>query len=249
MSAPPAIEVHDVSKFFRRWEHQSLKTLLLGGLGREQPRFRALHDVSFRVERGEFVALIGPNGSGKSTLFKLISGIYPTDGGNIRCHGRVAPLIELNAGFHPDFTGWENLFLNASILGLSQREIRRRSDDIVDYAGVRAFMDTPTRFYSSGMLSRLAFAINVFVDAEILLVDEVLAVGDEQFQHRCLNTLREKHRNGVTIVFVTHDLAAVERETQRAIWLDGGRVRMDGPASQVVESYRQLYGAGDPPKA
>jgi ABC-2 type transport system ATP-binding protein len=236
-----AVAVQGVWKSFRRWEHRSLKHLVVGGWRQPRTRVEVLRGVSLAVEPGEFVGLIGPNGSGKSTLFKLISGIFPPDQGSIHCHGRLAPLIELNAGFHPDLTGWENLFLNGAILGLSRQEIAARKDRIVEFSGVGGFMDTPTRFFSSGMLSRLAFSINVFVDAEVLLIDEVLAVGDEEFQARCLTTLRERNRNGATVIFVSHDLAAVRQEATRTVWLEQGTVLRDGPTGEVIDAYRACH--------
>lgn len=246
MTGAPAIVLQGVTKSFRDWTQRSIKEMVTGGLWRKAVRHQVLRGVDLTVARGEFLALIGANGSGKSTLFRLLSGIYPPDAGTVKVVGRVAPLIELYAGFHPDLTGMENLVLNAAILGLSRAEIDQRCDAIVEYAGLRDSIHTPVRYFSSGMLSRLGFSVTVHVDAEVLLIDEVLAVGDESFQRQCLETLRARHRGGNTVVLVSHDLAAVERETQRTVWLENGTVKADGPSSQVVSAYRQAVASAAP---
>jgi len=197
----------------------------------------ALRDVSFEVGRGEVVALVGPNGAGKSTLLKLLSRIvHPTEGA-IELRGRVGSLLEVGTGFHPDLTGRENAFLNGAILGMSRAEVRSRLDSIVAFAELDRFIDTPVKKYSSGMYMRLAFAVAAHLDPEILLVDEVLAVGDAEFQKKCLGRVSEIAQSGRTVVFVTHDMAAVEALCSRALLLRHGRVEIDGPAHDVIASY------------
>jgi len=193
--------------------------------------------VNLTIPRSATVGLIGRNGSGKSTLLKIISRIlYPTRG-EVKVNGRVSTLLELGAGFHPDFTGRENIFLNASILGLTRREIKERLDDIIAFSELGDFINNPVRTYSSGMYMRLGFAVAVHVDPEILLVDEVLAVGDIPYQEKCLNRIRELQKRGVTIVFVTHNPKQVEELCDLAIWLDRGEVRFAGPAKETVRAY------------
>ena len=193
--------------------------------------------MNLTIPRSATVGLIGRNGSGKSTLLKIISRIlYPTRG-EVKVNGRVSTLLELGAGFHPDFTGRENIFLNASILGLTRREIKERLDDIIAFSELGDFINNPVRTYSSGMYMRLGFAVAVHVDPEILLVDEVLAVGDIPYQEKCLNRIRELQKRGVTIVFVTHNPKQVEELCDLAIWLDRGEVRFAGPAKETVRAY------------
>jgi lipopolysaccharide transport system ATP-binding protein len=200
--------------------------------------FWALHDVSFEVGQGEVVGLIGPNGAGKSTLLKLLARITLPTEGRIEFHGRMATLLEVGTGFHPELTGRENVFLNGAILGLSRQDIARRFDAIVEFAGVQAFIDTPVKRYSSGMFVRLGFAVAAHLDAEIMLVDEVLAVGDAAFQRKCMNKIRDLTLlEGRTIVFVSHNLAWVERLCDRALLIDHGRVAAAGPVAQVAAGY------------
>jgi len=200
--------------------------------------FWALHDVSFEVGHGEVVGLIGPNGAGKSTLLKLLARITLPTEGRIELHGRMATLLEVGTGFHPELTGRENVFLNGAILGLSRQAIASRFDAIVDFAGVEAFIDTPVKRYSSGMFVRLGFAVAAHLDAEIMLVDEVLAVGDAAFQRKCMNKIRDlTAEEGRTIVFVSHNLAWVERLCDRALLIDHGHVAADGPVAQVTAGY------------
>jgi ABC-type polysaccharide/polyol phosphate transport system ATPase subunit len=201
--------------------------------------FWALRDVSFRVERGETLGIVGANGAGKSTLLKLLSAITAPTEGEIRIYGRLAALIEIGSGFHPELTGRENVFLSGSILGMTRREIARTLDRIVDFAGIGAFIDSPVKWYSSGMYVRLGFAVAAHVDAQILLVDEVLAVGDEAFQHKCYARIAELRSRGSTIVFISHDLPAVERVCPRALMVSAGRIEHDGPAAHVVALYRR----------
>jgi ABC-type polysaccharide/polyol phosphate transport system ATPase subunit len=197
----------------------------------------ALREVSFAVERGETLGLIGPNGAGKSTALKLISRILEPTSGRIRAHGRVSALLELGAGFHPDLTGRENVYLNGSILGLSRREMRQKFDSIVRFTELERFIDMPVKHYSSGMYMRLGFAIAIHVDPDILLIDEILAVGDQSFQRKCLDRIHEMRRRGVTILFVSHSLEAVQGLCHRAIWLEGGQVQAEGMAREVVDRY------------
>ncbi len=202
-----------------------------------QRDFDALKGVSFAIEYGEMVGVIGSNGSGKSTCLKLVSRIIEPTSGAIRVNGRVAALLELGAGFHPELSGRENVFLYGSVLGIKRSEMAKRFDSIVQFAELERFIDVPVKFYSSGMYIRLAFATAINVDAEILLVDEVLAVGDQRFQNKCLERISELKRAGVTIMFVTHNLADVRTMCDRAIWLDQGLLVDDGPAESVISAY------------
>ncbi len=205
--------------------------------GEWKETFWALRDVSFVIEKGESVGLVGVNGSGKSTILKLIVNILSPTSGRIRSHGRIAALLELGAGFHPDLSGRENVYLNGSILGLNRKEMDRIFDAVVDFAEMERFIDAPVKFYSSGMYMRLGFAIAVHVQPDILLVDETLAVGDQAFQAKCLTRIHEIKRQGVTILLVSHSLDAVSDLSTRALWMDQGRVREDGRVNHVVESY------------
>ncbi|GIU85357.1 MAG: ABC transporter [Acidimicrobiales bacterium] len=237
----PAVVVEGVSKRFRVYHERqhTLKATLLTGRRSVHEDFWALDDVSFEVPRGCTFGLIGENGSGKSTLLKCMARILVPDRGRIVVDGRLSALLELGAGFHPELTGRENVYLNGSILGLSKREIDRRFDEIVTFAGaeVARFIDTPVKNYSSGMFVRLGFAIAINVEPEILLVDEILAVGDEAFQHRCTQKFASLRASGVTIVLVTHSLDAVRTICDRAAWLHHGRLMEVGLAGRVVESY------------
>ncbi|MBS3909182.1 MAG: ABC transporter ATP-binding protein [Actinobacteria bacterium] len=207
----------------------------LGGSSYED--FWALSGVSFNVNKGEMVGIIGHNGSGKSTLLKCIAGVLPVDKGSVKVNGRISPLLELGAGFHPDLSGRENIYLNAAILGLTRKQVKARFDDIVNFAELEEFIDTPVRNYSSGMYVRLGFAIAVHSDPEILLVDEVLAVGDEAFQKKCFEKIEAFKKAGVTIVFVTHDLGSVRRMCDRVITLERGRIKAQGKPGQVIRDY------------
>ena len=199
----------------------------------------ALRDVSFVVDRGEAFGIIGRNGSGKSTLLKIISGILKPTSGTVRVNGRVAALIELGAGFHPEITGRENIVINGIMLGLTRREIERRFDAIVEFSGIRDFIDQPVKTYSSGMYVRLGFAVAVHVDPEILLIDEVLAVGDEEFSQKCIAKIQEMKYRGVTLLFVTHQLDQVRNLCDRALWLDHGMTEAIGDPVRVVDHYLQ----------
>jgi lipopolysaccharide transport system ATP-binding protein len=205
----------------------------------------ALQDVSFAVERGEVVGVIGRNGSGKSTLLKILSRITPPTEGRAVVSGRVASMLEVGTGFHEELTGRENLYLNGAILGMTRREIRRKEDTIVAFADVERFIDTPVKRYSSGMYLRLAFAVAAHLEPEILLVDEVLAVGDAAFQSKCLGKMGEVAHEGRTVLFVSHNMGAVRSLCPRAIWLDHGGVRQDAASARVVSEYLASYGAQD----
>src|SRR6267378_4126151 len=200
--------------------------------------FWALNDLSFRVVLGETVAIIGRNGAGKSTLLKILSRITEPTVGRVRLKGRVSSLLEVGTGFHPELTGRENIYLNGTILGMTKREVDRKFDAILDFAGVQKFVDTPVKHFSSGMQVRLAFAVAAYLEPEILIIDEVLAVGDAVFQKKCLGKMQDVAADGRTVLFVSHDLAAVEKLCSRAILLEGGRCRADGPTSQTIAQYQ-----------
>jgi ABC-type polysaccharide/polyol phosphate transport system ATPase subunit len=237
-----AIEVTRASKVYRRYSRRrqfaTLKSALLGGsLLADDETFAALRDVSFAVEPGRTLGVIGRNGSGKSTLLKLVAGITKPTAGDVTVRGRISALIELGAGFHPEISGRENVFINGIMLGLSKREVARRFDEIVEFAELQDFIDAPVKTYSSGMYMRLGFAVAIHVDPDVLLVDEVLAVGDEGFTHKCLDKFAEFKRRGKTILLVTHALGLVQRFCDEALWLDGGRMKALGDPTRVVDAY------------
>lgn len=245
-----AIEVLHVARKFRRGERrrplrEAINRLFTrGALAAKQGELRsdefwAIEDLSFSVSRGEALAIIGPNGAGKSTALKLLARIMPPSRGEIRTNGRVSALIEVGAGFHPDLTGRENVYLNAAVLGLSRAETRKRFDEIVEFAGIGEFLDTPLKRYSSGMHARLGFAVAAHVEPDVLLVDEVLSVGDRVFRAKCMERMRAFLRRGVAIVFVSHDLTAVTSFCDRAIVLDRGRTVFNGAAAEAVQHYHQ----------
>jgi len=231
------VQVRNVSKRYRVRSHGGDRRQLFGLLPRRET-FWALRDVSFGIERGETLGIVGPNGAGKSTLIKLLSGITAPTAGEIEISGRLASLVEVGAGFQRDLTGYENIFLNGAILGMSYREISRKLPDIVKFAELGNFLDVPVKRYSSGMFVRLGFSIAAHLDADILLLDEVLAVGDVAFQARCFERIEELRRAGKTVLLVSHDLAAVERICGRALLLSGGRVVLEGDPREVVEAYQ-----------
>jgi len=236
----PAVRFERVSKRFvtHHQRPRSFQELVVNLFRRgEREELWALRDVSFTVERGETLGLIGENGSGKSTVLKLIGGILQPTSGRVEVEGRLAALIELGAGFHPDLTGRENIFLNGSLLGLSRREMQARFDEIVEFSELGRFIDMPLKHYSSGMQMRLGFAIATCVDPDVLLVDEVLAVGDESFQRKCLARIQSFRGTHKAIVFVSHDLGAVRELCDRVIWLEEGRVMAEGSAHEVVGRY------------
>jgi len=209
--------------------------------GGERETILALNDVNFSVNEGEVVGIIGRNGAGKSTLLKVLSKItYPTTG-HVRVRGRVASLIEVGTGFHDELTGRENIYLNGSILGMRKREIDARIDQIIAFAGVEKFVDTPIKRYSSGMRLRLGFAVAAHMEPDVLFVDEVLAVGDAEFQKKCLNAMDELRSGGRTVLFVSHNMAAIENLCPRTVWIDAGALRMDGPTEQVIAAYLATF--------
>lgn len=237
-----AIEVENVTKVFKVLHREtSIKSAALKRLRLRLPHreeFTALRDISFHIPQGQTVGVIGRNGSGKSTLLTLLARIYRPTSGTIKVHGRVATLLELGAGFHPEFTGLENVFLNGVILGMPREEIEKRLPSIIEFAGLEEFIDTPVKHYSSGMTTRLGFSVAVHLDPDVILVDEVLAVGDAQFQEKCYAKIEEFKTRGATIFFVSHDMKAIERVCDRVLWIDDHRVREDGNAADVLARYR-----------
>ena len=240
------IRVEHVGKSYRMYRKPSERLLhaIFGGKDGGVSEFWALHDVSLDVQRGETFGIIGRNGSGKSTLLQIIAGTLQQTRGEVAVKGRVAALLELGSGFNPDFTGRENVYLNATILGLARREIDERLDSILAFAGIGEFIDQPVRSYSSGMSVRLAFAVIAHVDADVLIVDEALSVGDVFFAQKCMRFLREFKKEG-TLLFVSHDAAAVTNLCDRAVWLDSGVMKMQGGAKEVVEAYLAQQHATD----
>src|SRR2546429_1511864 len=240
----PAITLTNVTKVYRRYGGKQFATLKSALLQRSILRdlrpnetFPALTDVSFAVPEGSTYGVIGRNGSGKSTALKLVAGITKPTSGVVRVRGRVSALIELGAGFHPEISGRENVFINGIMLGLTKQQIQARFDDIVDFAELREFIDAPVKTYSSGMYMRLGFAVAIHVDPDVLLVDEVLAVGDEGFTHKCLNKVADFKRRGKTILLVTHSLGLVDRFRDEARWLRGGRIHGSGDPKRIVDAY------------
>ena len=252
-----AVALQDVWKSYRLWGRRSqfatLKSALLKRDLTPEPEssVAALKDVSFAVHKGEAFGVIGRNGSGKSTLLKIISGILKPTSGFVTVNGRIAALIELGAGFHPEITGRENIYINGIMLGLSRREIDARFQSIVDFAGIGGYLDQPVKTYSSGMYVRLGFAVAVHVDPEVLLIDEVLSVGDEEFSAKCVAKIQEMKLRGVTLLFVTHQLDQVRVLCDRALWLDHGAPRAIGDPVRVVDAYLQAVSgnAAPPPTA
>jgi ABC-2 type transport system ATP-binding protein len=233
------IEVEDVWKTFRIFQNRNttLKQTLLRRGRAEFEEFWALKDVSFSVPAGSTFGFVGANGAGKSTMLKVLARILVPDKGSVAVHGRISALLELGAGFHPELTGRENVYLNGSILGMSQASLRDKFDGIVEFAGLESFIDQPVKTYSSGMFSRLGFSVAVAVEPDVLLVDEVLAVGDEQFQRRCAEKMDELRSGGRTVVLVSHSLAQVRQLCDHAAWLDHGMMKMSGPTEDVVDAY------------
>ena len=246
-----AIEVRGVSKRYVLGEsaaaQTSLRDAVLAGIGRVARRAQqerpvrdevwSLRDVDFTVAEGEAVGLLGRNGAGKSTMLKVLTRITDPTSGTVRTRGRVGALLEVGTGFHPELTGRENVYLNGAVLGMARVEIDRQYDAIVDFSGVERFLDTPVKRYSSGMYLRLAFAVAAHLQADIMVVDEVLAVGDAEFQRKCLGKMADIERDGRTVLFVSHNLDAIQRLCPRAIWLDQGRVAMTGPTAEVMDAY------------
>ena len=246
MGDPTVISVEQVSKRYRLGEQHTSVREVVGDIrdrlrgGRHSPEREelwALQDVSFQVSQGQAVGIIGRNGAGKSTLLKVLTRITEPTSGVSRTMGRVGALLEVGTGFHNELTGRENVFLNAAIIGMTRREARSRFDEIVEFAGVERFVDTPVKRYSSGMYLRLAFGVAAHLDADIMVVDEILAVGDAEFQRKCLAKMGDIERSGRTVIFVSHDIDAITRLCPRVLWLDRGRVLQDGPTDQVVATY------------
>jgi lipopolysaccharide transport system ATP-binding protein len=235
-----SVELFEVKKAFKlvHGRPSSLKSLALAFRLPKPEKLWALKGIDLSVEHGETLAVVGKNGSGKSTLLGLIGNIYRPTSGRIDVNGRVSALLELGAGFHPELTGLENIYLNGAILGIRTRDMKSKIDEIVDFSELHKFIDTPLKSYSKGMVMRLGFAVAVQVDPDILLIDEVLAVGDEAFQSKCYEKIAEFQQAGKTIIFVSHDLEAVGKVASRAVWIDGGLVRADGVAAQVLDDYR-----------
>jgi ABC-type polysaccharide/polyol phosphate transport system ATPase subunit len=233
------IQFNHVSKTFNRTSGRALLRVRMANwwTGSKKDLFYALKDVSFHVERGEGVAVIGSNGAGKSTLLGLVAGLSVPDEGSVSVSGRVAALLELGSGFHPDLTGAENVRLNASLIGLTAKRTAEVFDEIVDFSGVREFISEPLRTYSSGMIMRLAFAVAVHCDPEVLIIDEVLVVGDQAFQAKCFDKIHQFRREGKTLLCVSHSPAMVRALCDRAIWLEHGKLVLSGSASQVLEAY------------
>lgn len=241
MSSEAAITIDHVSKLFRRQKQRTFKEMLPALLGGKPvvDSFWALNDVSLTVNRGETVGIIGPNGSGKSTLLKLIAGVSQPTIGSITVNGRIAPLIELGAGFHPELTGRENVYLNGVILGMSRAEVRAKFNDIVDFAELWDFIDEPVKHYSSGMYLRLAFAVAVHTDPDILLVDEILAVGDEQFQQKCLAHIEYlQSKQNVTIMIISHSAQLIETYCTNSVLIERGIVKFFGGTKQAIQKYQ-----------
>ena len=234
-----AVRVTDVSKRFRLYHerNQTLKSALLRGRTSRHEEFWALKDISFDVTEGHTHGLIGSNGSGKSTLLKCLAKIYWPTSGSIEYRGRMASLLEVGSGFHLELSGRENIYLNGSILGMSKKEIDAKFDEIVDFSGVERFLDQPVKNYSSGMYVRLGFSIAINVDPDILVVDEVLSVGDEEFQRKSFQKFRELKRGGKTIILVTHAMPVVRDLCDTVTWLDRGTLQQSGPTNQVVDAY------------
>jgi lipopolysaccharide transport system ATP-binding protein len=243
--SPVVIELNGVSKMYRRHSDRpvatTLKSYVLRDLWQRQKRSKdviwAVRDLDLQMEQGTTVGIIGRNGAGKSTLLKMISGIMRPDRGTISVHGKVAALIELGAGFHPELSGRENVIINGIILGLSKREIRAKLDEIIAFAELEQFIDEPVRAYSSGMYMRLGFSVAVHVDPEILLLDEVFAVGDAAFTRKCTERMNYFKKMGKTLILVTHDLGTVKDWCDKAVWLHEGRLKLEGDPAAVVDAY------------
>jgi ABC-2 type transport system ATP-binding protein len=241
-----SIVVDGVSKEFTLRYHRTLKQMSVAMMRRQDisDTFLAVNDVSFTVEQGESIGLMGLNGSGKSTLLKLVNGIMRPDKGDVLARGRIAGLIATGAGFHPQLTGRENLFLNAAILGMSEAETKRKFDEIVEFADIGKFLDTPVSHYSSGMYARLGFSIAVHVDADVFLADEVLAVGDRPFKKKCMAKMQEIRQEGTTIFYVSHATASVRAMCDRVLVLESGRLNFDGDVDEGIR-YLQYDDADD----
>ena len=235
-----AIKVDHVYKSFNIYYDRAntlKERMLFFARNKRREKREVLKDINLDIKKGETVALIGVNGSGKSTLLKLMTQIIFPNKGTIETKGKLTSLLELGAGFHPDFSGRENIYFNSSIFGLTRKEIDARLDQIIEFSELQDFIDNPVRTYSSGMYMRLAFSVAINVDADILLIDEILSVGDQHFQEKCFNKMRELKKEGKTMVFVTHSMESVKNLCDRAVWLSNGVVRMDGNTTEVVDEY------------
>ncbi len=235
-----AIKVDHVYKSFNIYYDRAntlKERMLFFARNKRREKREVLKDINLDIKKGETVALIGVNGSGKSTLLKLMTQIIFPNKGTIETKGKLTSLLELGAGFHPDFSGRENIYFNSSIFGLTRKEIDARLDQIIEFSELQDFIDNPVRTYSSGMYMRLAFSVAINVDADILLIDEILSVGDQHFQEKCFNKMRELKKEGKTMVFVTHSMDSVKNLCDRAVWLSNGVVRMDGNTDEVVDEY------------
>ena len=235
-----AIKVNHVYKSFNVYYDRAntlKERLLFLARNKRKEKRQILNDINLEIKKGETVALIGVNGSGKSTLLKLMTQIIFPNKGTIETRGKLTSLLELGAGFHPDFSGRENIYFNSSIFGLTRKEIDARLEQIIEFSELRDFIDNPVRTYSSGMYMRLAFSVAINVDADILLIDEILSVGDQHFQEKCFNKMRELRKQKKTMVFVTHSMQAVKELCDRAIWLYNGKIKMDGKTEEVVDAY------------
>lgn len=244
MKKENAIEVKNMTKRFKLFydKPSTLKERLVFWNHKKAETRTVLDDINIEIKKGETIALIGVNGSGKSTLLKLMTKIiYPTKG-TIETNGKLTSLLELGAGFHPDFTGRENIYFNASIFGLTRKEIDKRMKDIIDFSELEEFIDNPVRTYSSGQYMRLAFSIAINVDAEILLIDEILAVGDQHFQDKCFDKLKDLRDSEKTIVIVSHSLDALRQICNRGIWINEGKVQMDDSISKAIDAYLKTCG-------
>ena len=238
-----AIKVDHVYKSFNIYYDRAntlKERMLFFARNKRKEKREILNDINLEIKKGETVALIGVNGSGKSTLLKLMTQIIFPNKGTIETKGKLTSLLELGAGFHPDFSGRENIYFNSSIFGLTKKEIDERLDKIIEFSELKDFIDNPVRTYSSGMYMRLAFSVAINVDAEILLIDEILSVGDQHFQEKCFNKMRELKKEGKTMVFVTHSMESVKNLCDRAVWLYEGKVRMDGNTKEVVDEYLKV---------
>ena len=237
-----AIDVNHVTKTFKLYSDkpQTLKERLVRGWKNKTEERVVLKDINLEIKKGETVALIGVNGSGKSTLLKLMTKIIYPNKGTLKTYGKLTSLLELGAGFHPDFTGRENIYFNAAIFGLTKKEIDERLESIIEFSELGDFIDSPVRTYSSGMYMRLAFSVAINVDAEILLIDEILAVGDQHFQDKCFHKLLELKESDKTVVMVSHSLDSVRKLCDRAVWIYDGRVRLDGNCNEVLDEYLKV---------
>ena len=239
-----AIRIENVTKTFKLYldKPNTLKERLVRGYKNKTDYRLILNDINLEIKKGETVALIGVNGSGKSTLLKLMTKIIYPNKGKVETNGKLTSLLELGAGFHPDFTGRENIYFNASIFGLNKREIDKRVDDIIEFSELGDLIDSPVRTYSSGQYMRLAFSVAINVDAEILLIDEILAVGDQHFQEKCFNKLEELASSEMTIVIVSHSLESLKKLCKRAIWIHEGKIAMDDDCGKVIDEYLKVCG-------